>query len=81
MNTRAADTSVRHAIVVEAPIYEAQHWYFVLLVAAAATVLFALNLLRSRTGRAWRAVHGRAFSYCWPWSLRCWCPLWSRRPT
>ena len=34
-------------------------WYFVLLVAAAATVLFSLNLLRSKTGRAWRAIHGR----------------------
>ena len=30
-----------------------------LLGAAAATVLFSLNLLRSRTGRAWRAIHGR----------------------
>lgn len=46
-------------ILVDSPIYEAQHWYFVLLAAAALTVLFALNLLRSRTGRAWRAVHGR----------------------
>jgi len=34
-------------------------WYFVLLAAAGATVLFSLNLLRSRTGRAWRAIHGR----------------------
>ncbi len=34
-------------------------WYLVLLVFAAGTVLFALNLLRSRTGRAWRAIHGR----------------------
>jgi branched-chain amino acid transport system permease protein len=34
-------------------------WYFVLLAAAAATVLFSLNLLRGRTGRAWRAIHGR----------------------
>jgi branched-chain amino acid transport system permease protein len=34
-------------------------WYFVLLAAAAATVLFAVNLLRARTGRAWRAIHGR----------------------
>jgi branched-chain amino acid transport system permease protein len=34
-------------------------WYFVLLAAAAATVLFAVNLVRSRTGRAWRAIHGR----------------------
>src|SRR5204863_2616664 len=34
-------------------------WYFVLLAAAAATLLFSLNLLRGRTGRAWRAIHGR----------------------
>jgi branched-chain amino acid transport system permease protein len=38
---------------------DARAWYFVLLAAAAGTVLFALNLLRSRTGRAWRAIHGR----------------------
>ena len=46
-------------IVIDSPIYEAWHWYFALLAAAAATVLFSLNLLRSRTGRAWRAIHGR----------------------
>lgn len=34
-------------------------WYFVLLAAAIATTLFSLNLLRGRTGRAWRAIHGR----------------------
>jgi branched-chain amino acid transport system permease protein len=34
-------------------------WYFVLLAASIATVLFSLNLLRSKTGRAWRAIHGR----------------------
>ena len=34
-------------------------WYFVLLAASVATVLFSLNLLRSKTGRAWRAIHGR----------------------
>jgi branched-chain amino acid transport system permease protein len=33
--------------------------YFVLLAAAAVNLLFALNLLRSKTGRAWRAIHGR----------------------
>jgi branched-chain amino acid transport system permease protein len=46
-------------ILIESPITEARHWYFALLGAAAATVLFSLNLLRSRTGRAWRAIHGR----------------------
>jgi branched-chain amino acid transport system permease protein len=34
-------------------------WYFVLLAAAAASVLVGVNLVRSRTGRAWRAIHGR----------------------
>jgi branched-chain amino acid transport system permease protein len=34
-------------------------WYFVLLAASIATVLFSLNLLRSKTGRAWRAIQGR----------------------
>ena len=38
---------------------DARAWYFVLLAAAVATVLFSLNLLRSRTGRAWRAIHER----------------------
>jgi len=38
---------------------DARAWYVVLAVCAAATVLFALNLLRSNTGRAWRAIHGR----------------------
>jgi branched-chain amino acid transport system permease protein len=31
-------------------------WYFVLLAAAAATLLLCLNLLRSGTGRAWAAI-------------------------
>jgi branched-chain amino acid transport system permease protein len=31
-------------------------WYFVFLAAAAATLLVCLNLLRSRTGRAWAAI-------------------------
>jgi len=31
-------------------------WYFVLLFAAGATLLLCLNLLRSRTGRAWGAI-------------------------
>src|SRR5829696_6111622 len=31
-------------------------WYFVLLLFAAAALLICLNLLRSRTGRAWRAI-------------------------
>jgi branched-chain amino acid transport system permease protein len=31
-------------------------WYFVLFAAAAATVILALNWLRARSGRAWRAI-------------------------
>jgi branched-chain amino acid transport system permease protein len=31
-------------------------WYFILLAVAAATLLICLNLLRARTGRAWRAI-------------------------
>jgi branched-chain amino acid transport system permease protein len=46
-------------IVIDSPIHDARAWYFVLLAASAATLLFALNLLRARTGRAWRAIHGR----------------------
>jgi len=46
-------------IVIDSPISDARAWYFVLLLASAATLLFALNLLRARTGRAWRAIHGR----------------------
>lgn len=33
-------------------------WYFVFLVAAGLVLLAILNLLRSRTGRAWRALRG-----------------------
>ena len=34
-------------------------WYFVLLAAALASLMISINLLRSRSGRAWRAVHAR----------------------
>jgi branched-chain amino acid transport system permease protein len=34
-------------------------WYFVLLAAAALSLLVCINLLRSRSGRAFRAVHAR----------------------
>jgi len=46
-------------ILVDAPLADARHWYFALLAASALTIVLALNLLRSRTGRAWRAIHGR----------------------
>jgi branched-chain amino acid transport system permease protein len=34
-------------------------WYFVLLAFAALSLLISFNLQRSRTGRAWRALHAR----------------------
>jgi len=40
-------------------LQDARAWYVVLLAASAATVLLSLNLLRTKTGRAWRAIHGR----------------------
>ena len=49
-------------IMIDAPtiggyaITNGRVWYFVLLVAAVATLLICINLLRSRTGRAWRAI-------------------------
>jgi branched-chain amino acid transport system permease protein len=52
-------------IVIDAPqlggwvLDDPRAWYFVLLAAAAATVLVSVNLVRARTGRAWRAIHGR----------------------
>jgi branched-chain amino acid transport system permease protein len=51
-------------IVIEPPsiagfdIISPRLWYFILLIAMAATLLICVNLLRSRTGRAWRAIHG-----------------------
>lgn len=52
-------------IVVDPPSFagvkltDGRAWYFVLLVAAAVSLLICINLLRSRSGRAWRALHGR----------------------
>ncbi len=52
-------------IVVDPPklggvsITDGRAWYFILLGAAAATLLVCLNLLRARTGRAWRALRTR----------------------
>ena len=45
-------------IVIESPIGSARAWYFVLL-AAAAHAAPRTQPVRSRTGRAWRAIHGR----------------------
>jgi len=38
---------------------DARGWYVVLLAFAAGAVLLGINLLRTRTGRAWRAIQGR----------------------
>jgi branched-chain amino acid transport system permease protein len=40
-------------------ISDGRVWYFILLAAAAATLLMCLNLMRARTGRAWRAIRAR----------------------
>jgi branched-chain amino acid transport system permease protein len=37
-------------------ISDGRAWYFILLAAALLTLLLCLNLLRARTGRAWRAL-------------------------
>jgi branched-chain amino acid transport system permease protein len=37
-------------------ITDGRAWYFILLLAAAATLLICCNLLRTRSGRAWRAI-------------------------
>jgi branched-chain amino acid transport system permease protein len=34
-------------------------WYVVLLIAAVLALLICINLLRSRSGRAWRAIHAK----------------------
>ena len=46
-------------VVIESPLQDPRAWYFVLLAASVATIVFSLNLLRSKTGRAWRAIHAR----------------------
>jgi branched-chain amino acid transport system permease protein len=38
-------------------IYAPRIWYFVLAAAAAGALLICINLMRSRSGRAWRAIH------------------------
>ena len=37
-------------------ISDGRAWYFILLAVAGVTLLLCLNLLRARTGRAWRAI-------------------------
>ncbi len=49
-------------IMVDAPkiggftIHGDRAWYFILLIAALVALLICINLLRSKTGRAWRAI-------------------------
>lgn len=40
-------------------LVDGRAWYFVLLAAAVVSLLICINLLRSRSGRAWRAIHAR----------------------
>ncbi len=52
-------------ILVEPPslfglkLSDGRGWYFVLLAATAVSLMICINLLRSRSGRAWRAIHAR----------------------
>ena len=52
-------------IVVDPPalfgvaLRDGRAWYFVLLAAAAISLFICINLLRSRSGRAWLAIHTR----------------------
>lgn len=42
-----------------AALTDARLWYVVFLAAALAAIVFTSNLLRARTGRAWRVLHAR----------------------
>lgn len=50
-------------ILVEPPVvfglelYGPRIWYFILAAAAGLTLFICINLMRSRSGRAWRAIH------------------------
>jgi len=52
-------------IIIEPPsvagfqLVDGRAWYFVLLAAAVVSLLICINLLRGRSGRAWRAIHTR----------------------
>lgn len=41
------------------PLNDGRIWYFILLAFAAGSLLICINLLRSRSGRAWRAIHAK----------------------
>ncbi|MBZ0128112.1 MAG: branched-chain amino acid ABC transporter permease [Rhodobacteraceae bacterium] len=38
-------------------VYSTRAWYFTLAVAAAVTLWICINLMRSRSGRAWKSIH------------------------
>lgn len=40
-------------------LYDGRIWYFILLAFAVGSLLICINLLRSRSGRAWRAIHAK----------------------
>jgi branched-chain amino acid transport system permease protein len=42
-----------------AELSSARDWYFILLAAAAVALILSINLLRSRTGRAWSAIQSQ----------------------
>jgi branched-chain amino acid transport system permease protein len=46
-------------VVIDPPLTDARAWYMVLFAAAAAAVLLALNLVRTKTGRAWNAIRAK----------------------
>jgi branched-chain amino acid transport system permease protein len=46
-------------VVIDSPIADARAWYAVLFAAAAVAIVFSLNLLRTKTGRAWHAIRGK----------------------
>ena len=45
--------------IVRKAITDGRAWYFIMLAAAAGTLLLCLNLLRSKTGRAWAAIRAK----------------------
>jgi branched-chain amino acid transport system permease protein len=44
-------------VVFGVELYGGRLWYYILLAFVALTLLLCINLLRTRTGRAWRAIH------------------------
>jgi branched-chain amino acid transport system permease protein len=51
--------SIDAPVVFGVTLYGGRIWYYILLAAAALTLLLCINLLRSRTGRAWRAIRAQ----------------------